>query len=228
MPSEEKDFSTNEYRQICQTSRKMRKKVFLIVLCALFALIILLCGVILIENLLFQSKPLPNQTPDEFYPTYQGNIMEYDAYLELNRQIDYCSEPSGYGVWESITDENREDFDAEVLFLYDYLQTVIAGDINAYNACFSELYFKSNDPKGYFSPQMIYNVKIRYISTEVLEREEKRMTYLLEYMIFQNDGSFHNDVGSDASMPRYVTLHVTKDEQILIEQIVTKYVSVKQ
>ena len=53
------------------------------------------------------------------------------------------------------------------------------------------------------------------------------MTYLLEYMIFQNDGTVHDDVDSDASLPRYVTLRVDREGKILIEKIVTKYQSTK-
>ena len=216
-----------EYEQLSVASKKLKRKMWIVIGCVMLVLGLLLCAVWLITHPNEQKNDRNNQHDYKFYPTYKGNIMEYGAYLELNRQVEYCNEPSGYGVWQSITDENREEFDANTLFLYNYLQTVIAGDTEAYNACFHESYFEDNEPKKSFSPQMLYQMKIRYYSTENGENGEKSVTYLLEYMIFQNDGTFHDDVGSDASLPRYVTLRVDREGKILIEKIVTKYQSTK-
>ncbi len=105
----------------------------------------------------------------------------------------------------------------------DYLQTVIAGDANAYNAYFNNVYFEDNQPKTAFYQQMLYNMVIYYESTEKQDGGDTLTTYRLEYMIYRNNGSFHADVGSDAILPRHVTLRISPDGTIKIEGIRTSY-----
>jgi hypothetical protein len=156
----------------------------------------------------------------EFSPTYQGDIMEYKKYLDLDRSVKYCADPSGYGMTQAITEENQKDFDAGVLFLRDYIQTIVAGDAEAYNACFSEAYFEHNDPQKSFTPQMVYGSVITYLS-EQTDGDSKLVTYKLEYMIFENDGSFRRDILSNASREQRVTLRLTPSGQITIEKLIT-------
>ena len=148
--------------------------------------------------------------------------MENAEYLGLNRQVDYCADPSGYGLTMSITDENREEFEDSVLFLHDYIQTIIKGDAAAYNKLFNDKYFEDNEPKGAFSQQMLHEIDIRFMS-ESKEGEERLITYRLEYQIHRNDGTFRRDVDSDASRPQDITVRVGVDGSILIERVITYY-----
>ena len=70
---------------------------------------------------------------------------------------------------------------------------------------------------------MLYNMKITYSAEETAENGDKMVTYVLEYMIHQNDGTFRRDVDSDASRPQRVTLRITPLGEIKIERIVTVY-----
>ena len=55
---------------------------------------------------------------------------------------------------------------------------------------------------------------------EEAEYQGDRMwTYELCYKLFENDGSLRRDVGSDAIVPLYVTLRVTPDGEIAIEDL---------
>ena len=58
---------------------------------------------------------------------------------------------------------------------------------------------------------------------ETDENGDKLVTYILEYMIYQNDGTFRRDVGSDAIRPQHVTLRVSPSGDMHIEKIVTIY-----
>ena len=199
-------------------SKGMRKKLVVALIAVTAAILVLVLVLFLIESL---SRPkLPELPEYEFYPTYQGNIMEYDRYLDLDRQVYY----SEMGTTTSITEENREEFDPAVLFLYDYVQSIIAGDHTRYNQFFSDSYFKECDPQTPFSPQMLYRIVITYQSTEE-EAGDKLITYRLDYMIFENDGTFRRDIESDASRPQIVTLRVTPNGEIAIEKLITNYIS---
>lgn len=220
MPNEEKKRASET---VCAQSPQAMKKRILIIGAAVLATLIVLFGVLwLVDWLANRNAGVPDGTY-EFYPPYNGDIMENEEYLALNRMVDYCDDPLGYGLKQSITDENIEEFDATVLFLRDYLQTVIAGDAETYNSYFNHTYFEDNEPQNAFYQQMLYNMVIYYESTEKQDGGDTLTTYRLEYMIYKNNGSFHRDVGSDAILPRHVTLRIGADGTISIERIMTSY-----
>ena len=203
-----------------QASQKMRKRI-LIALAVIVGVLLLLFGVVQLIDLIAQKNASKLPVWDyDFYPVYEGNIFENEQYMSLDRQVYYCADPAGYGEEVSISEENLLDFDAGVSFLYFYLQTVIAGDTEKYNAYFNETYYKSNASQSEFSPQMLYDMHIRYLSEEALDGGEKRVSFSLRYCIHRNDGTFRRDIGSDMSREQIVTLRMspTKDD-IAIEAI---------
>ena len=207
------------YEALLLQSKKMKRKL-LFVLGGVLAGILLLVGVMaLVNHLATPSAPTPPELNITFYDPYPGDIMQNKDYLELDRRVEYCDNPSGYGQKVSVTEENREEFDANVLFLCDYVQTIIDGDCNAYNAMFNDAYFKKNDPQEAFTPQMVYDIKLRYYTQE----SRDLITYRLDYKIYRNDGNFRRDIGSDASRPQYVTLRISEDGVIAIERLITEY-----
>lgn len=210
-----------ERESAVEQTRRMKKRI-LTLFAAVFAVLILLFLMLwLVDHLAHRNAG--GNGDYNFYPPYDGDIMENAEYLELNRMIDYCNDPLGYGLRQSITEENEEEFDASVLFLRDYLLTVIAGDAAAYNNYFNSVYFEDNEPKSSFYQQMLYNMVIYFESTEKQDGGDTLTTYRLEYMIYKNNGSFRNDVGSDAILPRHVTLRISPDGTIKIEGIRTSY-----
>lgn len=220
--NEEKKIENDYYQKQLQRSKQMRRRVCMILFGAIGVFLLLFGAAFVIERIGKSSEREIPEGGSEFYPTYEGDIMENEEYLGLNRQVSYCSDPSGYGLTTSITEENREDFDDCVLFLYDYLQTIIAGDHEAYNRFFNQTFFEDNESKSAFSQQMLHNIKISFIS-EVQEGQQWIKVYRMEYMIHRNDGSFRRDVESDAIRPQEITLRVGADGTPLIEKIVTLY-----
>ena len=205
-----------------RANSKMKKKILLILGILAAVLVLLVVAIVVLEQIGGKQPGNTEYGSEDFYPTYQGDILLYKDYLDLDRTVSYCSDPSGYGMTSSITDENREEFDPRVLFLYDFIQILIAGDEDAYNACFNSRYFEQARPQGAFTPQMIYRTTITYLS-EKEENTDKLYVYRLEYMIFQNDGTYRRDIASDASRPVEITLRVTDDGQISVEKLLVIY-----
>ena len=211
-------------RESVRLQTKRMKKSILLILGAVACLIVILALVVfLIETIVSKRSP---DTPDDqysFYPIYDGDIMQNAEYLGLDRQVNYCNDPSGYGLTQSITEENFSDFDAGVLFLYDYIQIIIAGDAEAYNNCFNAVYYQNSAPLEDFSPQMLHQIEICYQETTKENDGSRTVTYRLDYMIHRNDGTFRRDVGSDAIRPQFVTLRILPNGDISIEVLKTKF-----
>ena len=219
---EEKNINQETLAQMQEKSKKMKKKLFLIlgsvgfVTVALFSIIIAINGP---ENSPKNSQNSVHTYQDsEFYEPYEGNILDNKEYLGLDRKVYYSD---GSGMETSIEEDNITSFDRSVLFLHYYIQTIIAGDHEAYNACFNDAYYAQNAPKGKFNPQMLYGAKITF-SSRTNDNADILITYKLEYMIHRNDGTFRRDILSDASLPQYITLRIDSQSSILIEKISDK------
>lgn len=219
---EEKNNNREAFLQMEAQAKKMRKRLLLI-LGGILLLAALLLGGVLIAEALNGDKKDPQATaqteyPDAaFYEPYKGDIMSNKEYLALDRKVYYAD---GSGMEVSMEQGNLNEFSQEAIFLYHYLQTIIAGDRKAYNACFNNTYFQTSDPKGSFHPQMVYGAKITYQSRGN-DESGVWVQYKIEYMIHRNDGSFRRDIRSNESRPQYVTLRI--EPEILIEKLVTYY-----
>lgn len=210
-PNETKD---KLLENIAAQNKKMRKKL-LIALIVTVSVAVILVSVLLIVKAL-QEKNNAFSLPDSyFYPTHQGDIFEYDDYLQKRPDvIFFCEDPDGIGR----TTDNLEDFPREALYLRDFLQIMMRADIDAYNNCFNEIYYKKHEKQAAFSQQMIYGAEIRFAATETAANGEKTSTYYLFYKLYQNDGSLRRDVGSDAIVPMRIVLCTAPDGKISISE----------
>ena len=211
----------SSYEQTLERSKKLKKQIIFI----LGAVVVLLVAMFLVIELVEFLIDRKQQRPDEeyhFYPTYEGNILENPSYLDLDRSIIYAENPDGYGYSTSITEENIETFDEYVVFLYNYLQTIIAGDEDAYNACFTSAYLNEHGTQEPFSPQMIYDMRIAFYGKEG-SGDDLRITYQLDYRFHCNDGTFRRDVESDAIRPVYVVLVKDAEGNVQIDLLVLRY-----
>ena len=205
-------------QNINEQNKKMRKKL-LIALAVTIGIVALLITVLLIVKA-YQEKDEPFSLPDDyFYPTYQGDIFEYADYLDKRPDvIFYCEDPDGLGRTTSIDADREDEFAPEVLFLRDFIEIMMHADIDAYNNCFNEIYYKNHKKQGVFSQQMIYEAEIRFASVEDGENGEKIAIYYLLYKLYENDGSLRRDVGSDAVVPMRVVLRTTATGEISISE----------
>jgi len=210
----------DEKIQKLQEQNKKMKKRLLIVGGAVVAVILLLVALIAILQACDAANASDGELPEEyFHPAHQGDIFAYPAYLDKSPEvIMYCASPNGMGRITQIDRETPDTYPETVIYLYDFLQIMMHGDVEAYNDCFNQAYYKKHQPKTAFSQQMIYQAEIRFL--EEAEYQGDRMwTYELRYKLYENDGSLRRDVGSDAIVPLYVTLRVTPDGEIAIEDL---------
>ena len=202
---------------IAEQNKKMRKKLLIAIGIAL-GVIALLLGMILILNAC--QEPDEFSLPDTyFYPTHQGDIFDYYDYMQKRPDVIlYCDDPNGLGRTTAVEDHRKDEFSPEVFYLRDFLQIMMQGDVEAYNSCFNEIYYRTHKQQEPFSQQMIYAAEIRFASEEKAASGERTATYYLLYKLYENDGSLRRDVGSDAVVPMRIVLRITPEGQISISE----------
>ncbi len=208
------------YEELSRRSKRQKRKILIVALCSVLALALLAGGVVLIDTLLDKT---PSDYEDDyyFYPPYEGDIMQNTTYLGMNREISYCADATGMGVTYALNEEELAKLDPSVRFVCDYLQTVIAGDEEAYNAMFDVQYLAKNGGQAAFNPQMLHRMTVYLHSMQDLGDGRKTVTYRLDYMIYRNDGTFRRDVGSDAIRSQYLVLTCEADGRIKITDLAT-------
>ncbi len=208
--------------QLRQNNQKMKKRL-LVAAIAFGGVILILTLLIVILQACAKQDGGENVLPEEyFHPTYEGDIFEYPAYLDKRPDvIMYCASPNGTGRTTSIDPAQASEYPKTVLYLYDFLQIMMQGDVAAYNACFGEVYYKTHQPKQNFSQQMIYEAEIRFYAQSEEANGDQIWSYQLRYKLFENDGSLRRDVGSDAIVPQLITLRLSQNGEIVIEELVS-------
>ena len=194
---------------------KKNKKVLLIIIASITATIVLLASVVGILEWRENKKEEQEREEEEvidypFYPAdFERNILEDEDYLELmrGRFLYYCDSYTNITV--STTPETAAQHGEDVKFLVDYIYTIIHGDHEAYNRCFSDLYYDSGKaPKNAFTMQQLHHIVLTKISTESVSENGNNYTKLLysvEYQIHENNGTFRRDIG-DGSKPQYMVI----------------------
>ena len=140
-----------------------------------------------------------------FYtPDYDADITKDKDYL---KQVPYIYYTSG-GLTECITDENYSDYGPIVEFFGTYFDSLKSGDTDTYISLHTERYFANNYKPYQVAPQRLYNINIELIATAItndpLYGEVEKAIVKTSYMIMKNDGTFRNDIGSDASRVQYL------------------------
>lgn len=218
MTPDEKMNGQEAFDQKLRDAKKAKKKI-LIALGAIMGVLLLLLLLVFLAEKLNDAMNEPEIPQYEFYPTYTGDIMKNQGYINLNREVIYAYDATGFGFSTSITEEEWESFDGEVRFLYDYLQIIISGNETAYNACLSQNYIKKYGSAPEFSAQMLYEMKISYYRTD----NDGGKVYKVEYKIYRNDGTFRTDIGSGMSRPQYIKVVTDSIGAYKIENISTQY-----
>jgi hypothetical protein len=119
--------------------------------------------------------------------------------------------------------EDGEDYGQCVEFLRGMVDAILAGDADAYNACFSDLYFTKAERQGEFSMQKLYDIIIGTYSEEKVTENGQTYTkyvYTLEYKIRRNNGSLRSDMGSNGSRTQYLLI-TDREGKLLIDGVAT-------
>jgi hypothetical protein len=141
-----------------------------------------------------------------YEPDWESNIFENREYLEKNRYITYVEG----GMAITIVDGDYESFGEPVEMFAGYIDALTHGDAEAVNSYYADSYFKTHEPLEAITMQKLYNIKVEFISKNDINDPAKgiitRYFYKLTYMIMENDGTFRNDLISDAEKPQFYEL----------------------
>lgn len=149
-----------------------------------------------------------------FYPTdYDLDVTADEYYMGLDRYIHIQRGAENF----AITDGNYDAWGEPIAFFARYFEAAIAGDAETYNSLFTEAYYKSAEPYDRFAPQMIYGIELEQLSfTESADGDS--YIFNVRYAIYRNDGTFRNDIDSNAFKTLIFYL-VTDQGEIRIDAI---------
>ncbi len=208
-------------------SRKM-KRIILSVLAAMIGFIVVFYVLsysidfnALIKNIGGNTYNPTKPTIVFFTPNYDEDIYKDAEYMGLDRNI-YIYDINT-GVTESLEPDDYRAYGDGVEFMAEFVNSIISGDAKAYNKCFEDecFYNDSVEEKDAFTMQKLYNIKITSMSENEVSENGKNYTkydFVLEYMIYQNNGTFRTDIGSNASKKQYITL-TDRTGELLISEI---------
>lgn len=219
---------SKEYEKSREVSQKT-KKLILMSWGIFFALLIVFWGISYVlskidENI--NKSPIydPNAQTIIFHEiNYNEDIFKDSVYMGLDRNI-YIYDLNT-GVMESLEEHDYTNYGKDVKFMADFINYIILGNAEGYNDCFDEDYYTDidNEPKESYTMQKLYNIKLTKISEENIDSGEyTEYVYYLEYMIYQNNGSFRMDIGSDASVAQYITVS-DKYGDLKISELIRSY-----
>ncbi len=151
---------------------------------------------------------------------YETDIFEDAAYLSMNRDIKYID---GAQSTEVALDEDGAYFGEGLVFFQNYFNCVIGGDYETYQTFISDDYDEKN---GYPVPEKFTMQKIHSISVEhrgdadtIVSQNEVRRYYVVKYQIYQNNGTFRDDIRPTDVLPLLFEL-TTVGEETKITKIV--------
>ncbi len=148
---------------------------------------------------------------------YDADIFEDKEYMQYTSWINYTN-----GIYtEGIYDNNYNRLDPNLPFFGKYFDSLKAGDTETLLSLHSDKYFENNWKWTKIAPQRVYDIYVEYIfDSDVNDLDYGAVTkyvYKLSYKILKNDGTFRNDIGSDASKPVYVEVVVDNNGNAFID-----------
>jgi len=213
----------NENKDAGMQIKKQKKAIIIVFICLISFVIIYFALSAIDWQSIFSSE---GDDPDDyiyFYDEkYSKNLDEDEVYMGYDRTVNLLIEASG--ISETITEDDRTSYNEAVNLLYSMIEYIIIGNDEAYNGCFSPLYFSKAEPQGKFTKQKLYNITIIEVSQS--EKEDERGNayteyyYKLDYMIRHNNGSLRKDVGSDGIKTQHIILS-DRTGLVLIDSIYT-------
>ena len=134
-----------------------------------------------------------------FYPSdYDLDVEANEHYTGLDRYIHI----KRGGEEFAITAGNYAAWGEDIEFFHRYFTAAIYADVETYNSLFTENYYKTAEPYEFFAPQMIYGITLEQLTAN----SDGSYVYNVTYAIYRNDGTFRNDIGSDAYKTLIFTL----------------------
>ena len=208
----------------------VRKKLIIIISALLVATVLLGVASFAIDKYNFKknNNALPPINYD-FYPAdFEENIYEDEEYIDLieNGFLYYTDESMGVTV--GIERETAINYGKDIQFMVEYVYTIINGEADKYNAYFSDTYYKYHNKHEPYTMQKLHDVNIAKLE-EIQESDRKngnytRYEFSLSYKIYENNGTFRNDIG-DGYRTQYISVS-NKNGKMLIDSITVPKIKV--
>ncbi len=152
----------------------------------------------------------------DFYPSdYELDVTAVPEYMQEDRSVHYRNG----AVTILVKEEALGGYNDAVRFFVSYFDTVIRGDWETYNTYFTDRYYETEEPHVPFAPQMIYNIEVEQLDESVLDDGTTAWTFDVGYMIYRNDGTFRNDIPSNAVKKLRFSLIGTSPGEVKIDAI---------
>lgn len=138
-------------------------------------------------------------------PDWESDIFENQAWLDKNRYITYTEN----GMSLTLVDNDYASCGKPVVMFGAYVDALMHGDAEEVNSFYTDSYFETHERFEKITMQKLYNIEVEYVSEkyDVFDgRNVVKYVYKFTYMIMENDGTFRNDLISDAMRPQYYTL----------------------
>lgn len=220
-----KSKNASENNDGIRSDKKQKKAVIIAIVITVSVLILLALAVGILEhfgNGNDDKETVGTVPPSELDDTKEENfdIMEYDKYLRLDRNIYY--EDKGTGVTVSVDEDNAAGQGKGFEVVYGVLTAINRGDANGYNSYMGADALK----KESFTQQQIYDIKVGKYSVYTVSGENgvpyTEYVFEIRYKIQENNGSFRKDIGSDASRKHYYVINDSSGELLVMDIIYTK------
>lgn len=221
-----KENSIAENNDVIRDGKKQKKAVIIAIVITVSVIILLAVAVRLLEHFNGNGndgkETVGTVPPSDLEDTKEEDfdIMEYDEYLRLDRNIYY--EDKGTGVTVSIGDDDvaRQGKGFEVV--YGVLKAINRGDASEYDSYMGAAELK----KGSFTQQQIYDIRVGKYSVDTVNAANggsyTEYVFEIRYKIHENNGSFRKDIGSDASRKHYYVINDSSGELLVMDIIYTK------
>lgn len=181
-----------------QNEKQRLKKLIKAVMIVFIALLIILGALYLFSQLLKSDKVDYTKREESIYyfsADYNANPLDDLVYVSKNREIMFIDRA---GNGELLTEKDKDTKTEKALF-YNYFTALMEGEATSHSALLTENYKSNFAVQERFTPQKIYDIDIRFLTgdTEDGKYSEK---YQVSYKIYENDGSYRADVGSNIAM----------------------------
>lgn len=210
------DHEADDAARAKKLSRRIRWIVAGLVLFAVIAVPLIQC---LDDSGDIEVPPVPTESPDVFSePDYEYDILQDPAYLGLDRSVHHAE-----GGVEVVMDAtNRQALGKCAMMLEEMIEYIVAGDVEQYNALFTQKYIEAKGTQEPFTMQQLYNIRLEVGETDQETEDGKTVSYQIYYVSYcirQNNGTFRRDIGSDESRTQIILLTDREDGAVKIDSI---------
>ncbi len=203
----------------------IKKRILISFLTVFTAFTLLLGAVVVLAK--YSDKIMYDEIPrgNAIFPydaNYTENIFTDKEYMELDRLVCYTDVRTG--VTLSIDDNNYASYNDVVVFMYEYIRSIIYGDNSFYNNCYSDRFLAVEGEQHPFTMQKLYDIEFGVMSVDEVTSNGVLSKVWLDYKIFKNNVTLRTDIGSDVNRRQYLTLIKERENYKIIS---VSYVNVQ-